>query len=93
MSTRNGYTSFFKRASAYDSEWFDFAGVCHKTPEDNNNGPLSDQPPQSYNNMRELHDNKREIHSIPFHDEDFEPLNIRPITSDFNIQWYKEHLE
>ena len=59
IRTSNGYTSFFKWSSAYASEWGNFSGACHKIPEDDNAKPLSDQPPQSHDNMSEFHKNPR----------------------------------
>ena len=55
-------------------------------------------PLKSQENPREFHENPREVHSIqvhsiPFQDEDLKTLKTRPIYSDFNIQWYKTHLE
>ena len=43
--------------------------------------------------MSELHDNPGEVHSIPFQDEDIEPLKTIPTLSDLNMKQYKEDLE
>ena len=86
MRTSGGYPYFFKRAFNFDSEWGTFDGSCQKIPEDDNDKPLSNQPPQSHDNMRESNDNPREVHSISFQYEDIKTLKTRPIPSDFNIQ-------
>ena len=92
MSTSDGYMLLFKKSSMYDSEWGNFSDTGLKISEDDNNDFPYDQPRQSHGKPTDLHDNPREVHSIPFQNEGFEPAKTRPIPSNFNIQRYKEHL-
>ena len=92
MRTSGRYSSFFKQASNYDSKWGNFFGARHRISENENDETPSDQPPQSHKNPRESHENPRDIHSIPFHDEDLEPLKKISIPYDFKIKQYEEHL-
>ena len=86
IKTINGFTSVFKRASTYESEWGNFSGSGQKIPEDDNSEPPSDKPCQSHNKMRDSHDNLRRLHSIPLQNDYFEPVKTRQITYDLNIQ-------
>ena len=83
MRISNRYTSFFKQASTYDSEWGNFEGLVHTIPEDDNNKPPSDQPRQSHDIPRSHMTIQSKVHSIPLHNKDFEPVKTIPIPSDF----------
>ena len=93
MWNRNGYTSLFKQAPTCDSEWENVSSACHKLTKEIDDKNTYDQTPQLNNNLRESHENTREVNSITFQDKYFETLKMRLIPSNFSIQRYKENLE
>jgi hypothetical protein len=97
-----GYTSFFQRASHFNSDWENFAGAANIIPPDDNDNYPDDKDSESMGKPREpmavekprepvAVEKPREttptvtVDTIPFDQDDFEPITSTPIGVEFDL--------